>query len=620
MADNTYLDELQLQNLKAQYEAQNASAVASKIQEMVDCVNALKIQVGFLGERGTGVTTLVQAIVKKPRPVSDPWAYFREAPQPTKQAVVHIHPAYPNLTLHDLPGFGGSEKPATYLKGLGDLSKYGCFVVVVGCEGLRDTHLQVLKAIKQTGRPFLLARTKIDLDLHTAKRRLRTRFNPAEQLGLVRKGLADTLAKDKTDPKKLFLVSGLEPERYEFARFEDSLEGEVLTLKRNHDGNLDDLTSVSEKKIKELYKICESRSLSEIPSVIHSVLENPTEIRLNVAVIGEAGSGRSSLINALRGLGSKEEDAAPTGLTQTTKEAMAYQLSTVPCLYLWDLPGVGVTEEDVSRMDLSRYDFFLLVASERYKHVHSCLARAIYSTGKQMFFVRNKIDVDVEARPGSQSFTKDERQERVRKSCMEALKKDGVDAPQVFLVSCHMRDTYDLASLQEALKNSAPELKRKALKRAIPTVISRLVRRKAKMLMKDAWGKALQICLSFAENPRPDEAENVAVTIGIFCVDFGLDDASLERTAQVVDKAVPLLRAEIQSVFTKPLNSEYVYSLITKPVSLITWVQGYVPYWGRNVNVEPKISFESIYGLLKQVVVELSDDAERVLLRAYMED
>ncbi|KAJ7304032.1 hypothetical protein JRQ81_011552 [Phrynocephalus forsythii] len=450
-----HLDVLQLQNLKAQYEAQNAGAIASKIQEVVDSMTALKIQVGFLGERGAGVSTLVQALLEKPCQVSDPWRYFREAPQPTKQEVVHVHPTYPNLTLHDLPGFEVSEKPAAYLKRLGDLSKYSCFVVVVGCGGLSDGHLQLLKAIKQKGKAFLVARTKVDLDLHTAERRLRSRFNPAEQLGLIRKGLAEVLAKDKTDPKKAFLVSGLEPERYEFVCFEDSLEGEVLNLKRNHEGSLDDLTSVSQKKVKELYKICESQSLSETPSVICSALEDPTPVCLNVAVIGEAGSGRSSLINALRGVGSGEPSAAPTGVTEVTKKALAYQLPEVPGLYLWDLPGVGVTEGDVSHVDLSRYDFFLLVASERYKHIHSCLARAIHTAGKEAFFVRNKIDVDVEARPGSQQRPKEQVVEQVRRSCAEALKKDGVDSPQVFLVSCFLRNSYDLSLLREALKSSA---------------------------------------------------------------------------------------------------------------------------------------------------------------------
>ncbi|KAL8219620.1 UNVERIFIED_CONTAM: hypothetical protein K2H54_029135 [Gekko kuhli] len=615
----SWLDESQLGNLKAQYEAQNAKGPASQIQALVDCVNSLKIKVGFLGERGAGVSTLVQALLDKPRRVNDPWAYFREAPEPTKQPVAHVHPTYPNLTLCDLPGFEASEKPAVYLKRLGDLSKYSCFVVVVSGR-LGDTHLQVMKALKGKGKAFLLARTKVDLDLHTAERRLRFKYNPGEQLGLIRKELTETLAKNWMDTKRVFLVSGLETERYEFRHFEDSLEGEVLSLKRSHDGDLEDLTAVSPKKIEELYNICQSGSLAEVPGVICSALGEPSQIRLDVAVIGEAGCGKSSLVNALRGVATGESGAAPTGVTGTTRKATVYPLPLVPYLYLWDLPGVGVTEEDVRHLDLSRYDFFLLVASERYKHAHSCLARAIAAAGKEAFFVRSKIDVDLEARPGSQLCPKEELQEQVRKSCMEALKKDGVLSPQVFLVSSLAHEAYDLPLLQEALSCNAPDLKRKALRRAIPTVLSRLVRRKSKVLMKDVWVKALQVCLCCVEKPDQDVTKNLMTNIASFCIDLGLDAESLEHTAQVTNKALGLLQDQIRSPFAKPLDSKYVLSLIVKPVSLSTWAWGYMPYYGRGTNLEPEISFESTYGMLKQVVVELSEDAERVLYRALVEE
>lgn len=232
MAGSRCPDESQLSHLQAQYEAQNAGAAAAQIQALAECVQALKVQVGLLGERRAGVSTLIQALLGKPRRVEDPWAYLWEAPPPTEQPVVHTHPTYPNLTLHDLPGFQASEKPAAYLKRLGDLSKYSCFVLVVGGPGLGDAHLQVLKALKQKGKALLLVRSKVDLDLHTAERRLRSRCNPSEQLRLIRKELTETLAKSGLDAKKVFLVSGLEVERYDFARFEDSLEGEVLNLKR----------------------------------------------------------------------------------------------------------------------------------------------------------------------------------------------------------------------------------------------------------------------------------------------------------------------------------------------------------------------------------------------------
>ncbi|XP_063168401.1 uncharacterized protein LOC134503530 [Candoia aspera] len=617
MASSLDLNEAELRKHQAQYLAQNAVTAASEIQELLDFLNSFKVQVGILGERSTGVSVLVKALLGKPCQVTNLAAYFREDLQLTGFEEIHSHPTFPHLTLHDLPGFEASEKPAAYLKSLGDLNRFNCFVMVVGTTGLRDTHVEVLKAIQQKRRPFLVARTKIDLDLHTARRRLRFRYNPAEQMDRIRKELADRLAKDRLEAK-IFLVSGLHTERYDFAWLEDTLEGEVLNLKRHHDGNLKDFSVVSQKIVKELDEICKSGSLAEVPAVIRAMLEDPSQIRLNIAVIGETGSGNSSLINALRRVGCGEAEAAPTGVAETTRRATAYPFPFAPNVYLWDLPGLGLMEDDVNHLDLSCYSVFLLVASERYKHTHSQLARIIASVGKQSFFVRNKIDVVVEAQAEDQPSLKEELQEQIRKSCREALKNDGINCP-VFLVSSSMAEAYDLPLLREELRSQASELKRKALRRAIPAVVSQLVRRESKMLMKDTWGKTLQISLSCVDNPKVSGDEDLLATIASFCIHLGVDEMSVKNTAQDTGKAAQQLQAEIQSRFARPMQPTDVLGLIVKPPSWSGWAWSYVN-WGKGANMKPRISVECIYRLLNQVVVELAEDAERLLLAAFLED
>lgn len=371
--------------------------------------------------------------------------------------------------------------------------------------------------------------------------------------------------------------------------------------------------------VKELFEICKFSSLAEVPKVIQAMLANPTQIHLNVAVIGETGSGNSSLINALRRVGSEETGAAPTGVAETTRTATAYPFPFIPNMFLWDLPGVGLMEDDVKRLDLSRYSAFLLVASERYKHIHSCLAKITASEGKQSFFVRNKIDVDVEAQGGNQPNVKEKLQEQIRKNCVEALKNDGVDCP-VFLVSSFMVEAYDLPLLREELQKQASELKRKALRRAIPTVVFQLVRLESKALMKDVWGKTLQVGLSSVDNLNETVVEKLLAIIASFCIHLGLDEMSVVNTAQRTGRAAHRLQEEIQSRFARPMHPTEVLTLIVKSPSWSSWAWSYVPYWGQGGKAEATISVESIYNLLKQAVVELSEDAERLLLAAFLED
>ncbi|KAG1735748.1 interferon-inducible GTPase-domain-containing protein [Suillus paluster] len=60
------------------------------------------------------------------------------------------------------------------------------------------------------------------------------------------------------------------------------------------------------------------------------------------AVAGVAGGGKSSLINALRGLRNKDSGSAATGVTETTLNLARYANSNAEYPYVWyDIPGAG---------------------------------------------------------------------------------------------------------------------------------------------------------------------------------------------------------------------------------------------------------------------------------------
>ncbi|KAM9114302.1 LOW QUALITY PROTEIN: interferon-inducible GTPase 5-like [Pangshura tecta] len=610
MAAPVGLDNAFLRELRTRYEAQDPGTAATRLQALVDSVNALKADVAVVGRRGAGVTTLILALLGERPGLDDPQAFFQQGLEPPGQPAGYPHPTFPSLALWDLPGFQEPEKPGDYTKRLGDLGKFGCLVLVVAEGSPAAPLLQLLKAFQQKRKPYYVVRTKVDLDLHTAKRRFRARYSSAEALAQARNGLAEALAKNGLDPNRVFLVSALETDRYQFNQFQDKLEEELIQLKRAHNGELEDLRAVSPRKIQELYQACATGGLVEVPGIIRLALEEPSQIRLDVAVLGEAGSGKSALVNALRGMGC-EPEAAPTGVTATTRKATAYAHPTVPGLYLWDLPGVGVTEEDVGWLDLSRYDFFLLTVSERYRHAQSRLARAISAAGKQFFFVRTKVDVD--AQPGPEPGPVEE----IRGSCVDALQKDGVGSPRVFLVSSLLREDYDLPALRAALESDAPALKREALEKAIPVALSRLVRRKSKVLMKDVWGKTLNSCLYWAKNPGPDVATSLIDTVSAFSIQLGLDEESLAQVAKATGKPAELLQAEIWSPWVKRPDPEQVLKQIMKPVPFSSRMWSLVPYWGRGAEGQPEISLEATYRVLTQALAQMTEDAERMLRRAY---
>ncbi|KAF8521465.1 interferon-inducible GTPase-domain-containing protein [Trichophaea hybrida] len=99
--------------------------------------------------------------------------------------------------------------------------------------------------------------------------------------------------------------------------------------------------------------------------------------RLHFAVCGPSGSGKSSLINAFRGLKSGEEGAAEVGNNETTLEVTRYQDPRKEMPYprfVWcDIPGAGTIEisawQYFNQQGLFIFDFIILVYGGRFTQI-----------------------------------------------------------------------------------------------------------------------------------------------------------------------------------------------------------------------------------------------------------
>jgi GTP-binding protein EngB required for normal cell division len=143
---------------------------------------------------------------------------------------------------------------------------------------------------------------------------------------------------------------------------------------------------------------------------------------LKIALIGNSGVGKSSLVNALTNCAhdSKTCDYAKScGSDECTEEAESYRHATIPNLDYVDLPGVGTkkfpweSKSDCSfyyifskypqenyyqYMELESYDAIILVSAERPTIFDGYMYREIREKEayKVVFFVRNKVDIAFE--------------------------------------------------------------------------------------------------------------------------------------------------------------------------------------------------------------------------------
>ncbi|XP_042561958.1 interferon-inducible GTPase 5-like, partial [Clupea harengus] len=266
-------------------------------------------------------------------------------------------------------------------------------------------------------------------------------------------------------------------------------------------------------------------------------------VTLNIAVTGETGAGKSSFVNAIRGLQDPDEGAAPTGVTETTMEPTMYPHPTMPNVNLWDLPGVGSSkfkaETYMKDVKYNNYDFFIIVSASRFKYNDMMLAKEVEKNNKKFYFVHTKTDFDV-AQEEKKGVTEEATLQKIRKDCVENLRTLG--PPSVFLITSHDLERFDFQELINNLERDLPDNKRDALDMSLPVYSRQSLEKKYNTFKHEVRTVALTSG-AMAAVPVPGLALvcDVAIVAGflIKCYySFGLNDGTLERLSKRVNKPI----------------------------------------------------------------------------------
>ncbi|XP_073511902.1 interferon-inducible GTPase 5-like isoform X1 [Phyllobates terribilis] len=347
---------------------------------------------------------------------------------------------------------------------------------------------------------------------------------------------------------------------------------------------------------------------------------------LNIAMTGESGTGKSTFVNAIRGMDDEEEGSAKTGVVQITEVPTPYVHPQYPNVTVWDLPGIGTpdftADNYLQSVNFSRYDFFIILSSERFKKNDIDLAKAIQAMNKKFYFVRSKVDSDLHASKirRKKTFNEENILTEIRNNCIQSLKDGGITEPQVFLLSLLDLDKYDFHNMQDTLEMELPEHKRHIFLISLPNISLPVLKKKRQALRKDIWMWALLSC-TVAMVPVP--GLSVVCDIGIlvnaiktYLKAFGLNNESLEKLANRSGKDVRELRSVIKSsLVLHEITKDLVISLITKGavacLGLIEYAVSTIPVLG--TIAAGGISFGTIYWMLYSFLEEIAEDAVRVL-------
>jgi predicted GTPase len=270
--------------------------------------------------------------------------------------------------------------------------------------------------------------------------------------------------------------------------------------------------------------------------------------KLKIAIIGNSGTGKSSLINAIRGLKPEDKGAAPVGVTETTMEKQEYVLPSNENISLWDLPGVGTQnfkkEDYLDAVNLKEFDAFMIVSASRFSENDVWLANEILKLGSYIFFLRTKIDADLTNEKIDHPSTYNET------SCLRKIKMDIVTNLKKSKFSQKRSGIY-LVSSRESSKFGFPKLllklnrimskKRFALRRVLENHLKSILEKKRELIKGHFVSQ--KVFLFLTNN----------VDIFIKCsrqmqndckIAFSLDDNTIESISDEIGMSVYHLKTE----------------------------------------------------------------------------
>ncbi|XP_060566232.1 interferon-inducible GTPase 1-like [Ruditapes philippinarum] len=288
------------------------------------------------------------------------------------------------------------------------------------------------------------------------------------------------------------------------------------------------------------------------------------QLELNIAVSGNSGVGKSSLINALRKLKPTDEGAAAVDVVETTKEGCKYTYPENANVAIWDLPGLGTEkfrkDAYLEDMNFARFDVVLIVSAGRFLENDIWLGKELRAIRKNIIFVRTKIDIDLmnAKRDHPDTFFETACLDKIKSNLSNTIHEGGLPASVtgIYLVSSPERNKYDFTDLDKKLKDML-SIKGKAIRSILQQNVQKEVH---KNQQKNKNGFGFQTALSVLTGFVPTQALTERLchkslsNIRTICQQrFCIDDNSLDKTANELKTSSMSLKGRLKS-YKKKFN------------------------------------------------------------------
>lgn len=292
--------------------------------------------------------------------------------------------------------------------------------------------------------------------------------------------------------------------------------------------------------------------------------------KINIAVSGNSGAGKSSLINALRHMKPSDKGAAKVGVTEMTLKSINYEFPKNDRIVLWDLPGLGTQNcpRDTYFEDqkMSEYDVVIVVTSTRFFENNIWLAKKCLEDKKSVLFVRTKIDFDTanQREDYPDGFMEEECLNSIRNDIAKNLCKAKIPITDddVYLVNSRNRAEYDFSKLEKKFKELL-KVQGKAIHAILREILESAIEKKRDLSKTEFTGrKALSVVTGFLPLPYLETSvgNSSKRVIRDRCLEkFCLDEKSLERFCKKTRKDTDKIKGQLKSYEITPTEEQSQY-------------------------------------------------------------
>ncbi|XP_028404196.1 interferon-inducible GTPase 1-like [Dendronephthya gigantea] len=338
----------------------------------------------------------------------------------------------------------------------------------------------MIEKVKDAKKKYFVVRTKIDIEYMLEKDK--EHFNEQDLIKKIRNYVLS-----ETKEGKAFLISSYRPDRWEFLKLVHAIDSSLPIPEKGIWGNF------FAKTMAKFSDAFQDNAIEAAEKLIKD-LDQWKEVKISVAVVGKNGCGKSSFINAIRGVDDDDDIAAKTDVVEGTTIPVKYFHPNNPNITLWDCPGIGSLKiSDVETfckdMKIKEYDACIIMTSERFGKVTAALAEKLKSMKKPFFLTRTKIDNDIKVNEERRRIPEETTLESIRRDCSNSLTsvKTPLHDKDIFLISNHHPGNWDFARLTTAIKNRLPTCVRESFLLTMAAFSRSILKQKVENLKGRIW-------------------------------------------------------------------------------------------------------------------------------------